>query len=180
MEEVSHMSHATADVQYLEELRQRINDRAEKMSLCGKGSRHNWFFAFVGIALIAAFYALVFHFGLFGNHVSICVFVGCIFFLILSEMLILRHHFSAMENAVTASQHYRAARRFIKSLQWGGILGICGLLILSDLIEGEELGCTIFCSTIVIIFLSADLAINPSMFIDKDFFDDVEELGEYE
>ena len=180
MEEVSHMSQAMADVQYLEELRQRINASAEKMLVCGKYSKHNWFFAIIGIALIAVFYVLAFHFGLFGNYVSICAFVGFISFLSLLEMLILQHHFSAMENAGTASQHYRAARRFIKTIQWGGILGIWGVCILSDLIKGEELGCMIFCSTILIIFLLASLSYNPGMFIDKDFFEDVEELGEYE
>ena len=180
MEEVSHMSQATADVQYLEELRQRINASAEKMLVFGKDSRHNWFFAIIGIALIAVFYVLVFHCGLFGDDVSICAFVCFISFLLLLEMLILQHHFIAMENAGTASQHYRAARRFIKTIQWGGILGICGICILPDLIEGEELGCMIFCSTLLILYLLAGLSYNPYMFINKDFYEDVEELGEYE
>ena len=72
MEEVSHMSQATADVQYLEELRQRINASAEKMLVFGKDSKHNWFFAIIGIALIAVFYVLVFHFGLFGDN-ALCI-----------------------------------------------------------------------------------------------------------
>lgn len=178
MEEISNRSQTTTDVQELEELRQRINDEAEKMLLCGKDDKSNWFFVIVCIALIAVSSILTFHFDMFGNIVLIYVFWGCIW--ILSEMLILRHYFRAMENADSASQHFRAARRFIKTMQWGCVFAVCGFIIIHNLIDAYDLAQFVFESSVYLVFLIVDLAFYPSFFIDKDFFEDVEELGEYE
>ena len=130
MDENNEMSQAMSDEQYFQELRQRINAKAENLVKTGlTGVRKNrWIVVAVLAVIIAIFIAaeVYSYVNLVKNDFwELNAFLGIFFgssLIIFSIMsIIMRRNFTRMKNASSAPQYYREVKRLItthKLRQW--------------------------------------------------------------
>lgn len=126
MDEMNEMSQAKNNEQHLQELRQRINAKAEELVkkpfkygiYHGYKPKHWATIAFK--VILAAVLVLIEvisyngnYFWAFNSWFFCSLIVGLILFYIMH--LIMRHLFTKMKNASTASQHYKAVKRLMAS-----------------------------------------------------------------
>jgi hypothetical protein len=183
MEYNNDISQVKNDMQYLRELRQRINSDAEKLVYVPlKGDKK---YGWIPLALFVAF-ILVLEIMSYGTSAfwagNAFIISFAIVYIIMT--VIMRHFLMKMKNASTVSEHYLAAKRFIKShkLRYGlrlPIAIICWYLVKFGLDFKSE-------SIIVLLILgSAWVFFNimgysyRNWFLDDDFYNDVKELGNY-
>jgi len=166
----------------VKDLRLRVNSRAEKMIM-------TWFMSSIeGCLASLVVIVLVFVFPVL-NHWIKWIETDWTFFTIgtliivlftFIVVLLLKHFLKKMKNAYSVSQQYQAAKRYIKTIQWGSFLLTLLPLIAIDAIKDEEIGGVICAFSFFIIVELFALYFKPDMFIDKDFYNDVEELDMYE
>lgn len=166
--------------QSLDELRQRINTRGEKIMKQWKYSdKKSWFFLIAIIALLLIFDALNYHCGWI--DIDWRVLPAVILVAIVASLVIynvMKHFLTKMKNANGPAQHLQAAKRFIKTMKWGMILISVFAASLIWLFS-EGIYAMIFAFCCIFLFESIWVWFMPNMFIDKDFYKDVEELEEY-
>ena len=95
-------------------------------------------------------------------------------------MILLRYFLNKMKRVGSVSQQYWAAKHYMRTIQWGHFLILLLPLIIVDIIKDADFGFLIFISCIFLVFAILLLYLKPNVFVDKDFYNDVEELGEYE
>lgn len=178
MEEQNVIKQENSDVQYLQELRQRINEKAEKMIAFGMGSKFGWLAAF-GILIV--FEALSCYFGWIDDFWAFNAFVIASAVSIFIIYLVLRHYLAAMKKAGNAPQQYRAAKRFIRTEQMALPIILAVAFLAKDIVKthGADFGAGLFASCFLIVLGIICFWVRPQSSIDKDFYNDVEELGEY-
>lgn len=166
----------------VKDLRMRVNTKAEKMI-------KTWFVSsFEGVLASLVVIVLVFVFPVLNHWIkwietdwtffTIGTLIIVLFTFIVA--LLLKHFHNRMKNAYSVSQQYRAAKQFIKTIQWGCFLLILLPLIAIDAMKGEEMGGVLCALSFFIIFELLALYFKPDVYIDKDFYKDVEELDMYE
>ena len=167
--------------QSLDDLRQRINTKAENMMNQWKTSdKKSWFFLIAIIALLLIFDALNYHFGWIEADWKFIP--AMLLFIIVASLVVynvMKHFLNKMKSANGPALQFKAAKRFMKTIQWGIILCVIIIMAIDDLIRLEEIGAIIFAICFVLLLGSILLWFMPNMFIDKDFYNDVEELEEY-
>ena len=166
----------------LKELRQRVNDKAEKMI-------KTWFMsniydvlaALLTIVLVIAFPLL--------NHYFHWVetdwrsFFIDIFIVAIGTVAfywLMKHFLNKMKCADSVTQQYRAAKQYIRTVQRGHCLLLLLPLLIIDIINNNDKGFVLFAFCLFIIVEMIALYFKPNLFIDKDFYNYVEELDEYE
>ncbi|MBQ6168252.1 MAG: hypothetical protein IJK41_12600 [Muribaculaceae bacterium] len=166
----------------VKDLRMRVNSRAEKMI-------KTWFMSSVeGVLASLVVIVLVFVFPVLNHWIkwietdwtvfAIETLIIVLFTFIV--VLLLKHFLKKMKNAYSVSQQCRAAKQFIKTIQWGCFLLILLPLIAIDAMKGEEMGGVLCALSFFIIVELFALYFKPDVYIDKDFYNDVEELDIYE
>ena len=166
----------------VKDLRMRVNSRAEKMI-------KTWFVSsFEGVLASLVVIVLVFVFPVLNHWIkwietdwtvfAIETLIIVLFTFIV--VLLLKHFLKKMKNAYSASQQYQAAKRYIKTIQWGCFLLTLLPLIAIDAIKDDEIGGAICAFSFFIIVELFALYFKPDVYIDKDFYNDVEELDIYE
>ena len=178
MEKNEEMNQAVSDVQHLLELRQRINDKAEKMIAFGMGSKLGWLAAFV---ILFVFEALCYYFGWIDDFWAFNAFVIASAVTAFIIGMIMHHYLAAMKKAGNAPQQYRAAKRFIKTEQMALPIILAIAFLAKDIVKthGADFGAGVFASCFLIVIGIIWTSVRPQSSIDKDFYNDVEELGEY-
>jgi hypothetical protein len=161
----------------LDELRRDINLKAKKLFLTTtKGEKI--LLAIVAIALVV-FYLLNWHYKwvatnwwMLGTLLCISALVVFLFYTIDKKL------FSAMEGAVDAKQHLKATKKLIRSQQWKRILSFClGFLVYLVTVHGKIDNFDVIVMTFFFIFYVFWMLVKPRAFIDRDFWEDVEELS---
>lgn len=159
----------------LEQLRNDINAKAEAI-FNNKNDKYAVIFLYGGLIV---FEALNFIFGWFPHHLYICIMIG--FFILFSVLmgLCIKNCLSAMKRATDARQHWLAAKRLIRRKQLVSVVCfITGALTYEAVLHGLSL----IDIVPLIIFLAVGLLsvwIWPSIFIDKEFYNKVTELGHH-
>ena len=178
MEEPNVINQDNSEVQHLQELRQRINEKAEKMIAFGMGSKFGWVAAFV---ILFVFEALSYYFGWIDDFWAFNAFIIASAITAFIIGIIMRHYLAAMKKAVNAPQQYRAAKRFIKTKQMAMVIVLAVAFLAKDFVKthGTDFGASVFASCFIIVIGILWTSVRPQMSIDKDFYNDVEELGEY-
>ena len=178
MEDKNEMNQAISDAQHLQELRQRINEKAEKIINNGMGSKLGWLIAFVVIIVIEAW---SYYFSWLEDYRAVIVWLIASAVTVIIIIMVLRHFLAAMKKAGNAPQQYRAAKRFIKTHQLGMYIVIAVAFLASDIFKthGADFGAGVFASCLLIVIGIVRFSARPQSSIDKDFYNDVEELGEY-
>lgn len=83
-----------------------------------------------------------------------------------------------MEGAVDAKQHLKATKKLIRSQQWKRILSFClGFLVYLVTVHGKIDNFDVIVMTFFFIFYVFWMLVKPRAFIDRDFWEDVEELS---
>lgn len=121
MDENYEMGQPLTDEQHFQELRQRINEKAESLIKYGttEGRKSRWIAIAVWVVLIAIIVAVEVYsymkndFGEF--NLSIVAFIAAAFVTDRIIVLIMRHYLTRMKNAATAPQHFRALKRLIRT-----------------------------------------------------------------
>ena len=87
-----------------------------------------------------------------------------------------------MKKASTTLQHYRATKRFIKTYQLEFLFSIAVAFYCMDLFmnHGADWGAGLLASCFIIVLALFISWTKPNLYLDEDFYNDVEELGEYE
>lgn len=175
---------AMNDEQYLRELRQRINAKAE-ISISRRYATHKkW--RWIGIAVLVAIFVeievLAYHGDNFkDNNVWLGVFIVVCSMVYLILFMIKRLFVTKMKNAISAPQHYRAAKQLInthKLQQWLPL--IVGYICTQFFTNGlESLASAIGVGSILTLGPILG-ALMQNWNIDDEFYDDVIELGNYE
>ena len=162
MDEKIEMSQAMNGEQHLQELLQRITDKAEKMTRRGFPTlwKHRW----IAIAVLAILVAVIV-FGVTGFIVDRIMF------------MIMRRYFKRMKNASSAPQLYREVKQLIrlhKLRQWIPITVaiICGFLVK----KGTDFLSVYFLNDSAVVLGVILGAAMGNWFLDEDFRDDVDEL----
>ena len=171
---------AISDEQYLQELRQRINEIAEKMIAFGMGSKLGCIVAFV---ILFVFAALSYYFGWIDDFWALNAFAFVIASAITAFIIgmIMHHHVAAMKKAGNAPQQYRAAKRLIKTEQMALPIILAVAFLAKDIVKtnGTDFAAGLFASCFIIVIGIIWTSARPQSSIDTDFYNDVEELGEY-
>lgn len=166
--------------QSLDDLRQRINTNAEKMMNQWKTDKTSWVFLIAITALLLILDALNYHYGWIDINWKFIP--AILLFTIVASLIgysVLKHFVNKMKNADGPARHLHAAKRFMKTIQWGIILCFMFIMTIDRLISLEGIGSIIFAICFVLLLGSILLWFMPNMFIDKDFYKDVEKLEEY-
>ena len=175
------MNQAVDDAQHLQELRQRINKKAEDLIWLGESSKQYWLMLLAVILLVVVVEAITYYVWA-GNFWAFNGWLGG-FLIAYAIMYIIKwYFFSKMKKAETAPQHYRAAKRFIKTYQLELLFCIAVAFYCKDLVKshGADWGAGLFAFCFIIVLaLLISWVEKPILYIDKDFYDDVEELDEY-
>ena len=172
-------------MQYLEELRQRINEKAESMiSFRNKVKMRDKIIIIVGIVLLVVFYAMNSQqYGGDGNLAGRYVRAGVILLVTvllgLSCIGIQRYHLTARKRSESVSLHYQAARRFINTSQLNAVILLTGAVAIIPSIYGEDMRIVVFASCFVFVALILWRLFKRDLLVNKDFYNDVEKLGEY-
>ena len=127
----------------LKELRQRVDDKAEKMT-------KSWFMSnILGSLSIMALVIVLPKLNNFFDWVetdwtrlSIDIFViaiGAVFVL-----LLLKHFLNKIKCADTVSQQYKAAKQYIRTIQWGHFLLLLLPFLIVDSIKEADIGFSVF------------------------------------
>lgn len=194
MDEVSHINRTLTDRQYLDDLRQRINEKAE--SLIGlkqvKVNNRDRIIIIVCTVFGLVLEAVSYHrFGWDGIRLDVFALVGVI--LLVTVLLTLlciriqRHHLTAMKGSRSVLQHYQSARRYKNTLQLTGVILLTGFMAMATTfyqampptIDREDVRIVVFVSCLVFAILMVWRLFKPDLLINKDFYNDVEELGEH-
>lgn len=95
--------------------------------------------------------------------------------------MIQHHNLAAMKKAANAPQQYRAAKRFIKTEQMALVIILAVAFLAKDIVKthAADIGAGLFTSCFIIVIGILWTSVRPQSSIDKDFYNDVEELGEY-
>ena len=93
---------------------------------------------------------------------------------------LMKHFLNKIKCADSVALQYRAAKQFIRTVQWGHFLIFLLPLLTIDAIKDGDMGFSIFFFCVYMIFAILAPLFKPNLFIDKDFYNDVEELDEYE
>lgn len=166
----------------LNDLRQRVNDKAEKMI-------KSWFLSNIYdilgsllIVVLVIVFPLLNHFCNWVETDWRLIILGILVLAVgaVSIMILLRYFLNKMKRADSVSQQYWAAKHYMRTIQWGHFLLLLLPLMFVDIIKDGDYGFLIFISCIFLIVVILILYSKPHVFIDKDFYNDVEELGEYE
>ena len=181
MDEKDEMSQATIDdAQYLQQLRQRINTKAEKfvkMRITGD-PEHRWrTIATWAAAIIVLVLAGVMSYGT-PNFWAYLAGLGAGFIVFFILYMIMRHCLTSMKNASTAPQQYRAVKRLIsahKLQSWLPLAtaAICWFLVMYGLDFQSDSFIVFICYFVIFI-------VSRMWFIDEDFYYDIKALGKYE
>ena len=166
----------------LKELRQRVDDKAEKMI-------KTWFMsniydvlgALLTIVLVIAFPVLNHYFSwVETDWTSYSIEILIVAILAIFIYWLMKHFLNKIKCADNVSQQYRAAKQYIRTIQWGHFLLLLLPLATIDAIKDGDMGFSIFFFCVYMIFAILAPLFKPNLFIDKDFYNDVEELDEYE
>lgn len=174
---------AINDEQYFQELRQRINAKAEKLAkikLIAEKKRR-W----LAITLIAICIAILVALGVYSyvNHVFwafiafLGAFLGVSFIVYYIMTLVMRNFFTRMKNASTAPQYYREVKRLItthKLRQW--IPLVFAIVCASFVKYGNDSWPYSFLMGSAMVIGTIWGASMRNWFLDEDFCSDVEEL----
>ena len=119
MDENYEMGQPLTDEQHFQELRQRINEKAESLIKYGttEGRKRRWVIIAIWVVLIAIIVAVEIH-SYFQNdfwefNFSIVVFIAAAFISDRIMALIMRHYLTKMKSAATALLHFRALKWLI-------------------------------------------------------------------
>lgn len=180
MEVNNEMNQAVNDAQHLQELRQRINKKAEDLIGLGKSRKQHWFWLIAAILLVVVVEVINYYFWTDDFWVFNAWLGG--FMITYAIMYIIMLYFlSKMKKASSAPQHYHAAKRLIKTHQLNFFFSLAVAFYFKDLVKnhGADWGAGLFASCFLIVFALIIFSAKPYWNLDKDFYDDVEELGEY-
>ena len=180
MEVDNGMNQALNDAQYLQELRQRINIKAENLIWLGESSKRHWLWLLATILLVVVVEVINYYFWPDDFWVFNAWLGG--FLIAYAIMYIIKRYFlSKMKKANTAPQHYLATKRFIKTYQLEFLFSIAVAFYCKDLVKnhGADWGAGLFASCFIIVLALFISWAKPNLYLDKDFVDDVEELVEY-
>ena len=179
--------------QHLQELRQRINAKAENLGkvlsrrpLQQKGKR-KWISIVAIVVILVVFLAALVRVQVdrYGTddfwkyNMWLGVFIGVFVLVYYIMSMIMRHFLTKMKNATTAPQQYREVKRLITTYQlrsWIPIAAafVCGVVF--KYVTDYEID---WVSIIFVIFLILG-AMMSVWYFDEDFYYDVKELGKYE
>lgn len=178
MEEQNVINQENNEIQHLNELRQRINEKAEKMIALRMGSKVGWVAAFV---IILVFEALSYYFGWLDDFWAFNAFVIASAVTALIIGMIQHHNLAAMKKAGNAPQQYHVAKRFIKTEQMALVIILAVAFLAKDIVKthAADIGAGLFTSCFIIVIGILWTSARPQSSIDKDFYNDVEELGDY-
>ena len=186
MEEMSHKTPTPTDMQYLEDLRRRINAKAESMISFSntKSKKRHWIVIIVGMVFLVVFYAQNSQkYGDDWNYAGQYVRAGVILFVTLLLYFLciwrLRHHLAAMKSSNSVSLHYQAARRYINISQLVAVIMLTGVVAIIPSIYGEDPRIVAFASCFVLVVLILWRLFKRDMLINKEFYNDVVELEKY-
>lgn len=173
------------DEQYLQELRQRINAKAENLVKYNNTEvrKRRWAVIAFWAVIIAIIIAIEVYSYVKNDHwefnVWVVTFIGAAFIMDRIMYFIMRRHLTRMKNTGTPPHYYREVKRLItthKLRQWIplAVALICGYLVRY---ESESWSHSLLiCSSMVLgVILGASMR---NWFLDDDFRFDVEELGE--
>lgn len=180
MEVNNEMNQAADDAQHLQELRKRINKKAEDLIWLGESSKQYWLLLVAVIFLVVVVEVITYYVWA-GDFWAFNGWLGG-FLIVLAIMNIIKWYFlSKMKKVETAPQHYRATKRFIKTYQLEFLFSIAVAFYCKDLVKNHcaDWGAGLFASCFMIILALFISYAKPNWYLDKDFYDDVEELGEY-
>ncbi len=166
--------------QSLDDLRRRINAKAEKMMNQWKTDKKSCFFLIAIIALLLILEALNYHYGWI--EVDWKFIPAILLFTIVASLVgyhIMKHFVNKMRSANGPAQQLQAAKRFMKTKQWGIMLCFIFIWAIGKLFYLERIGAIIFAICVLLLLGSILLRYMPNVFIDKDFYKDVEELEQY-
>lgn len=178
MEEKNEMKQAISDVQHLKELRQRINEKAESLIMLRINSRQEWLWLVVAILIVLVAEVINYFWDDFWAFNG--WFIG---FIIGSSVMyiLMRYFLSKMKKASNAPQQYRAAKRFIKTSQLSLWISLAVAFLVKDIAKthGTDIGESLFAICFITVIGIIWISVRHQSFIDRDFYNDVEELGEY-
>ena len=166
----------------LKELRQRVDDKAEKMI-------KSWFCSniydvlgtLLTIVLVIAFPILNHYFSwVETDWTSYSIEILIVAILAIFIYWLMKHFLNKIKCADNVSQQYRAAKQYIRTIQWGHFLLLLLPLAIVDTIKDGDIGFSVFVLCLFIIVDILALYFKPNLLIDEDFYNDVEELDEYE
>ena len=173
--------------QYLLELRQRINAKAEdmvKINYSG-GRKPSKTTRWIAIAVLVALFVgieVLFYYSendFWETNAFMCVFVIVSFIGHYLMTLIMRHFLTSMKNARTAPQHYRAVKRLILTHKLRYFIPSAMAWGVADLVMYRSDFKNLWSSVIICTACIIGVAIGAAMRnwnLDDDFCDDVEEL----
>ena len=158
----------------VQQLRADINAKAQKME---EDDPYGQYLLFV--SLFGVFEALNVFFGWFPHHLWIWV-TFAIAMIIMIFMTWLRHRSLAdMLRADGIEQHRHAAKRFARITQASNIMSFpLAYLFVSTTLSGMGTK-TLMATLLIMAFYLIWLLFKPNSYIDRDFYDNVKELGEY-
>lgn len=179
------MGQPLTDEQHFQELRQRINEKAESLIKYGttEGRKSRWIAIAVWVVLIAIIVAVVVYsymkndFGEF--NLSIVAFIAAAFVTDRIIVLIMRHYLTRMKNAATAPQHFRALKRLIRTHKLRNWVPLAVALTCGYILQfgtGHRTPDYFFGYAMVIGAILGSAMRN--WFLDDDFRFDVEELAD--
>lgn len=185
------MCQAMNDEQHLQELRQRINAKAENLGKVlsrrplQQKRKRKWIAIVAMVVILVVFLAgLVWaQMGRYGTddfwkfNVSIGIVIGVSVLVYYIMSMIMRHFLTKMKNATTAPQQYRAVKRLITTYKLRSWIPVAAAIICVVVFE-YAIDCRIdWFSIIFVIFLILG-AMMSVWYYDEDFYHDVKELGD--
>lgn len=179
---MSHITQTPTDMQYLEDLRRRINEKAERMVSFTKGKKSDWIKLIVGIVLLVVLYALnSLHYGDDVNLADRFARAGVILLvtLLLAFLCIWiqRNYLAVMKGSTSPLLHYQAARRYINTSQLNAVIMLTGFVAINLSVYGENVRTVVFSSCLVFVVLIVWRLFKRDLLVNKDFYNAVEELG---
>lgn len=188
IDEINETSQAMTNEQYLQELRQRINAKAEEMvniNYTGvqKASKTlRWTVIAVLVALLVGVEVYFYKENNFGEiNALMAVFMIVCFIGSYLMTLIMRCFLSRMKNARTAPQYYRAVKRLILTHKLRYLIPLAMALVAGDILTSQLSNFTYTSSIPSGIACIIGFIIGSAMrnwYLDEDFRYDVEELGD--
>ena len=187
------MNQVTNDEQHLQELRQRINAKAENLSkvlskrpFTSEGKR-KWYQLVAMVVILVVFLAGIVRLQVdrYGTddfwkyNVMFGVLIGVFVLVHYIMSMVMRHFLSKMKNATTAPQQYRELKRLITTYQLRSWIPIATALICVVVFEYATDYRIDWFTIIFVIFLILGAMMSVWNF-DEDFYNDVRELGKYE
>lgn len=166
----------------LKELRQRVDDKAEKMiKYWFKSNIYDVLGTLLIIVMAIVFPILNHYFSWVETDWTSYFFETLIIAIgVVVVLWLMKHYINKMKCADSVSQQYRAAKQYMRTIQWGHLLILFLPLVIVDTINDGDIGASVFAFCVYIIVMILALYFKPNLFIDKEFSEDVEELGLYE